>query len=409
MRSSRIALATAIALALFAPQAVAEEVEKTSTQIVEQPVVPAEAEAPAAEPALKGTEAAEVEATADSHRVELGPVGRDEKGDPGRIHVVVPGDTLWDISDAYLGTPWVWPSIWRENQGIENPHLIFPDDRIWITATEMRKVSEEEAEQLLSSAPAPAEAVPAAMEDASPALGDAAASRPTYRFSEIETAGFVTVDEFEGAATIVDSHEPRVWLSETDTVIIGAGADEVEVGDQFEIFRPGKRVYDPATGSVFGFATKQLGWLEIEAVHPETSTGIIRLSRSEIQRGDHVLPRLHREADIEIGPKPDVEGRIVFTPDDRLNMAKEDVVFLDRGTSHGLDVGSPLEVYRPIGTGVDKVRSEQLALPDDVVAKLLVVRAGDATAVAVVTHTTAELTRGDLFRGSESVWRSSPQ
>ncbi len=89
MRSSRIALATAIALALFAPQAVAEEVEETSTQIVEEPVAPAESEAPTAVPAAEGTEAPEVEATADSHRIELGPVGRDEQGRPGRIHVVV--------------------------------------------------------------------------------------------------------------------------------------------------------------------------------------------------------------------------------------------------------------------------------------------------------------------------------
>jgi hypothetical protein len=128
-----------------------------------------------------------------------------------------------------------------------------------------------------------------------------------------------------------------------------------------------------------------------------------------MQRGDHVLPRLHRETDIEVGPTPDVEGRIVFTPDDRLTMAQDDVVFLDRGISHGLDVGSPLEVYRPIGTGIDEVRNEQLALPDDVVAKLLVVRAGDATAVAVVTQTTVDLARGDLFRGSDSLGRSSPQ
>ena len=217
------------------------------------------------------------------------------------------------------------------------------------------------------------------------------------------------MDEFEGAATIVDSHEPKLWLSETDTVIIGAGADEVEVGDQFEVFRPGKRVYDPSTGRGFGYATRQLGWLEVLAVHPETSTGIIRLSRSEMQRGDHVLPRLHREADIEVGPKPDGEGRIVFTPDERLTMAQDDVVFLDRGTSHGLDVGSPLEVYRPIGSGLDQVRNQRLALPDDVVAKLLVVRAGDSSAVAVVTHSTAELARGDLFRGSESLWRDSPK
>ncbi len=407
MRSSSIALATAIALAFFAPQAVAEEVEESSAQIVEAPAAPAGSEAPTAAPAPEGSEAPRVEAAADNREIQLGPVGRDQEGRPGRIHVVVRGDTLWDVSDAYLGTPWVWPSIWRENQGIENPHLIFPDDRIWITATEMRKVSEEEAEQLLSSALAHEGAVPAAMEDAS--LGAAAAPRPTYRFSDIETAGFVTVDEFDGAAAIVDSHSPRVWLSELDTVIIGAGADEVEVGDQFEVFRPGKRVYDPANGRVFGFATKQLGWVEIEAVHPETSTGIIRLSQSEMRRGDHVLPRLREETDIEIRPKPDVEGQIVFTPDERLNMATSDVVYLDRGTSHGLDVGSPLEVYRPIGTGLDKVRNEQVALPDGVVAKLLVVRAGDETAVALVTQTTAELERGDRFRGTESLGRIPPQ
>jgi nucleoid-associated protein YgaU len=65
----------------------------------------------------------------------LGPIGHDAQGRPGRIHVVRAGDTLWDISDAYLGTPWVWPSIWQDNTAeVENPHLIFPD-RIWISPT----------------------------------------------------------------------------------------------------------------------------------------------------------------------------------------------------------------------------------------------------------------------------------
>ena len=400
MRSSRIALATAIALALLAPQAIAEEVGQTSTGTAEEAVAPAVAEAPA--PAEESAPA--LEAAAEPRKIELGPIGRDDAGRPGRIHFVAPGDTLWDISDAYLGTPWVWPSIWRENQGIANPHLIYPGDRIWITATEMRKVSEEQAAQLLSSAQG---SVPAAMEDAIPALGEG--TRASYRYSGIETAGFVTLEEFEGATTIVDSHVPRIWLSEPDTVIIGAGAEEVEVGDQFEIFRTGERVYEPASGDLFGYATVQLGWLEIEAVHPETSTGRIRISRSEIRRGDHVLPRLPHEAEVAVGPTPNVEGQIVFTPADRFNMASEDVVFLDRGTSDGLGVGSPLEVYRPIGTGVDEVRAARVALPDDVVAKLLVVSARDETSVALVTHSTAELVRGDRFRGTDSLGPSSPR
>jgi len=386
MRSSITALATAIALLLFAPQVFAEEVEGAST-----------------EPAAEAAQLPEVESTTETRAIELGSVGLDAEGRSGRIHVVVSGDTLWDISDAYLGTPWVWPSVWQENQGIENPHLIFPGDRIWITATEMRKVSEEEAEQLLSAAGSAGNPVPAAMEDAYPALGEDDGPRKTYRFAKIDATGFVARGELEGSTTIVDSHELKVFLSESDTVIVGRGAGEVEVGDQFEIFRPGRRVYDPIEGRLYGYATEQLGWLEIQAVHPETSTGMIRVSRSEVRRGDHVLPRTRVEKEIEVGPMPDVDGRIVFTPHDRLNMGREDVVFLDRGTSHGLTVGSPLEVYRPIGTAVDSVQRRKVALPDGVVAKLLVVRTGTETAVAVVTHTKVELVRGDQFRGAKAL------
>src|SRR5258708_27891881 len=42
-------------------------------------------------------------------------------------YVVVPGDTLWAISQRYTDSPWRWPELWGLNkEQIRTPHLIYP-------------------------------------------------------------------------------------------------------------------------------------------------------------------------------------------------------------------------------------------------------------------------------------------
>jgi hypothetical protein len=362
----------------------------------------AEETAPAAAPAAQAETGAPAAAPAPADET-LGPVGHDSQGRPGRIHVVKTGDTLWDISDAYLGTPWVWPSIWNDNTAeVENPHRIYPGERIWISPYEMRKVSEDEAAQLLANEPAAEpEPMPAAIAD--PDGPEPVRPRSTYRYTEIQTTGFVTMEELEGAATIIAGPNNRTMLTDHTPVDIGLGQSEVAVGDQLDIFRTGDTVIDPSTGREMGKVTVQLGWLEITSVSDESAIGLVRLSRGEILRGDHVMPRRTRSADIPIMDKPNVEGVIAYTPNKRVQMAQGDVVYLNRGTSQGLVVGSPVEVYESRGKAFDGVRKEDRTLADRVLAKAIVVDAYDDTAVAVVTHTSTELNRGFKFRGSDSI------
>ncbi len=382
MKSSNLALACILALVITAP-VLAED----AAPVAEGDAMEAAASAPQASSAPAS------DAAPAPHQVQLGPAGQDESGRPGRLHTVQRGDTLWDISDAYLGTPWVWPSIWTDNGTIENPHRIYPNDMIWITPHEMRKVSASEAEGLLAGGE-----MPASLD------GMAGLEKPRiYTYSEIQSTGFVSVDELEGAAAVMNFPSPRTWFTDHDKIVIGLGEGETEVGRQYDILRTAERVADPATGILFGYHTEYLGWLEVTEVHPETSWAIVRLSRSELTFGDKIVPRRARSADIEVGPSPEVEGQIAFTPNRRFDMASTDVVYLNKGAQHGLEVGSPLEIFRPMGTSVDAVKDERLALPDHIIAKLLVVDVNDESAVAVVTHTLTELARGDHFRGTDDV------
>jgi LysM domain len=413
MRSSILTLSLACALGLAAP-GVAEDAAPQATSPAgggneaapadaaaaqgAEPVAGAEADAsatPKAEPAAKpGAESARSEG---HHAVVLGPAVTDAQGRQGRLHVVQRGDTLWDISDAYLGTPWVWPSIWKDNADIQNPHRIYPGDKLFVSPSEMRRLSDEEAARMLAGG----EQAPAALADGLPTASEAA---QTYRFPEIETVGFVSTEAVNGAAAIVDSNVDRVWLGDHDRVIVGLGEGQVAPGDRFDIFRTTSTVKDPDTGLPLGHAVLALGWLEVEKVHPETSTAIIRVSRGEIRRGDRLLPRIHALSTIPIQAKPDVVGRVAYTWAGRVETGGNDVVYLNRGSTDGLEVGSPLEVYRPIGTGRDDARNQELQLPDHTVARMLVLTTTPDTATAVVTHAFTEVEKGDYFRGSDTIW-----
>ena len=57
---------------------------------------------------------------------------------------VAPGDTLWDISEKELKSPWYWPKVWSLNPQIQNPHRIYPGDKISFRPTgEMMMPGEE--------------------------------------------------------------------------------------------------------------------------------------------------------------------------------------------------------------------------------------------------------------------------
>lgn len=63
----------------------------------------------------------------------------------GTTHIVVKGDTLWDITGKYLGNPFQWPSVWQKNPQIRDAHWIYPGDSVLVEGTANGSVSSYDA------------------------------------------------------------------------------------------------------------------------------------------------------------------------------------------------------------------------------------------------------------------------
>lgn len=338
-------------------------------------------------------------APAEFQGVSIGPEVTDGRGRKGSLHRVVSGDTLWDISEAYLGTAWVWPSIWRENGEIVNPHRIYPGDTIWIARHEMRVLRADEVATLWKRA------------------GEAASGSPLENRRNGDGApgtllgvppnggvGFVSEDELVAASSIVGSPEERIWLADPDRVFIGLGKDVVEKGDRFTIFRDPIAVADLESRKTIGYHVLVVGWLEVTEPASSSSVAEIRSSSSEIARGDRLMLRRDPLTRVMIRdhPGPALAGQIVFTPEMRSVMGTRDTVYLNRGKAHGLDSGVRVEIFDGGSTARDRVRSAPVRTPDHVVAELVVIRAWSESSAAIVTHTRRELEVGDHFRTASS-------
>jgi len=333
--------------------------------------------------------------------VASGSPARDAAGNRGQIHVVAEGDTLWDIASTYHRTPWVWPAIWQENRDIENPHRIFPGDHLWISETVMRRVTAEQAAQMVAAEQRVAAPHPDLAARVPLPAPVSPVEKPAERFRVAGAANmsFVTADRLSAATSIVSSKSPRTLLLEGDLVILGLGEGETEPGSRYDVFRDAVPVRDFQTDDIVGYHVEILGWVEVLEIHGDSSTALIRTSRSEMERGDRLIQRLPPPSEMILTAAPaDFEAHIIFTPTGRAMIQQLDEVYLSGGTVDGLEVGAQVEVFERGEVVRDDVRGTRVRTPDRRVADVVIVDVQPTASVGLVVHAQRELRVGDTVR-----------
>ncbi len=306
-------------------------------------------------------------------------------------YTVERGDTLWDISERFLVSPWLWPEIWHINPEIENPHLIYPGDSIrmvYVDGDPRLTVERGIREVRLS---------PGVREEE---LDDAITAIPLRALRPFLNRS-LAVDEafFDEAPYIVAGEDERVMASRNDRVYVRRLPDE-GAEDTYAIVRQGGAYRDPETREVLGVEATYVGEAGITR-DGDPATARVLSSNREVLAGDRLLRMPRRDAQLQFFPKApesEISGRIIDVLDGVSQIGQFDVVVLNLGEADGLRKGDVLAIYKAGRVVEDHVSRQRITLPEERGGELIVFRTFDRLSYGLVMRSNRHMNVMDLVR-----------
>src|SRR5882672_2898042 len=315
-------------------------------------------------------------------------------------YVVVPGDTLWSISQRYTDSPWRWPELWGLNkEQIRNPHLIYPGYVIVLDRAR--------GQLTIGGAPAPApEPGPAAGRPAeqpgSVKLGpriraDSLAKEQIPSIPAAAIEPFLTrplivePDGLDKAPTIVGTQADRVILATGNAAYVrGMGASKEE---SWYVYRRGGPLVDPDSNQTLAYEAIYLGTAQLQR-GGEPATVVLTSAVQEVGAGDKLVAA-GRPQPISYAPhapsKP-IRGRVISIYGGLGGVGEagpQSIISINRGARDGIEVGHVVAIYSLGGSVRDVSKTSgssdaSIKLPDERAGLAFVFRVFNRVSYALV-------------------------
>ncbi|MDH5433378.1 MAG: LysM peptidoglycan-binding domain-containing protein [Gammaproteobacteria bacterium] len=323
------------------------------------------------------------------------------KTDRPEFYVVQPGDTLWDISQMFLNTPWSWPEIWYVNEQVGNPHLIFPGDIIALVYVDGKarlsigipeKENEESVE--IKTASGVVKLIPKPRVLSS---GEAISTLPLDVIGPFLTNAQIVSDDddLDDAAYIVSYTEDRQLGFSNKLAYVRGIFEQDKDASKFTFYRQGRDFRDPKTGEYLGTEAVYLGeGLKIKTGDPAT----FRVTKNELElkKYDRAWPTNNDQIQSVYFPHAPSDfkgGQIVAVYGGMVQIGQYDVVVINRGIRDNIEVGHVLSIFKKgdeVFDEEDTARSfisaidRHVDLPDEHIGRLMVFRTFEKVSLALV-------------------------
>jgi hypothetical protein len=310
------------------------------------------------------------------------PLFAEETGDTvgqeaGFYYTVKKGDTLWDLSERFGDSPWLWPDLWKENNQIPNPHWIYPGNRIRLFRKEWVQTIEKEAGKQ-SVEPEPV----------------------YYSYKDIDMVGFIRKEPIKPSAVIFKVKNNVKMISTGDLVYLRkeAGSDFIP-GSRYTVYRTLKPIKDKKTGDYIGLQHYITGIVEIVKDESQFVVAKVVQSFRPIYVDDKVMPYTQRMARIPLMKSTaGILGNIISSEEKQQIFGDHTIVFIDRGVNDGVKIGQAYQLfYQDEATLDSKSKGKVLLTPNDE-GQILVLHTEETTSTVIITNSKDPLEPGAKIR-----------
>ncbi len=314
-------------------------------------------------------------------------------------HIVVKGDTLWDISATFLKSPWRWPEVWQLNRDqIANPHLIYPGEIVYLDRS-------GSSPRLRLGRPLGGAGSGAGGPGGAARLEPVVRAEPLDR-SAISTVSTSAIEAFINRPLIVDekglAESPRIIATQEGRVYLGRGdrayvrGIKADGASTWHVYRPAKPLIDPDTRKPIAYEALFLGTAQVVRKGDPTTVQIVG-NAEEIGEGDRLVPA-EAARTVNFAPRApdkDVAGRIVSVYRGITQVGRNSVVALNVGRNQGVDVGHVLTVQLTGKLAKDRQTNELVKLPNEPIGQLLVFRTFDTISYGLIVDASQSISVGD--------------
>jgi len=317
----------------------------------------------------------------------------------GFYYTVKKGDTLWDLSQRFSNTPYLWPDLWSDNSQIPNPHLIYPGQHIRLF---LRTDIEKEAKPVVEEKPIETKAPPIEVEAeevpeiTTQEISEAKPVSKTYRYITMDSVGFIKNKALTPEGFIFKVKEDKKLISKGDTVYISQNeSNSLISGGRYTIYRTLEPIHDETTGKYIGIQHFLLGVVEITNTAPRFAIGKVIRSFSDIKVNDKLMPYKKRSTNIvQQKSKEGLLGKIIIAEKHNLIIGDSTTAFINKGEDDGVKPGQYYSIFYQDKNSINPGGRKKIPLDAVIFGKLIVLHTEKTTSTVYITATNRQIIPG---------------